>query len=208
MTGYLLCQMLTTRYTFGKSVSPLLRFGSALSTPSPAELRRIDTHSHGRTGVVNRMSGRTYWDLLDTSCQSDSRKLRQHSVFSLPLRTSGFKAALIANWQNPKVCNVPSMHGVKMRLKGKTIYIHRKYKRMYFFKVGKSHPAIMQLMYGVFFKHKQKQRIKTWSYSYKLARANAMRFYDVKRTNIYHGRGVRPVRFLLFKKEGKVSAYR
>lgn len=84
----------------------------------------------------------------------------------------------------------------------------RVYRRYISFKVGKSHPAISHVLYSISLKRTNKQKFTMWSFSKKVLLENVTSFRDQKYPNLYHGRGIRPVRMKLFWKEGKVSAYR
>lgn len=186
-----------------------LQIGTALTTPlSQKNTIQGCIKFPINSSLVNFFSVRETVRAGDYATYNLSKGWRHRVTINKRLiYASSIKSLLLKYWQNSE-CELPILYGVKLRLKGKTLRIRRLIRRRYFFKIGTSHPSTTYLQYGVFMRHKTKQKMKTWSYSHKLARKNAMQFNSLKKINIYHGRGVRPVRFLLFKKEGKVSAYR
>jgi ribosomal protein L6P/L9E len=100
------------------------------------------------------------------------------------------------------------MLATKMKLKGKTLRWRRLYSHSYLLKLGVSHPTRAAIRYGVFGRIISKQKLALWGFSQILISQTAKNLSKLKPLNIYHGRGVRTTRAVIFRKAGKVSSYR
>lgn len=96
---------------------------------------------------------------------------------------------------------------LKFKLKGKTLKFKRLSKLLFTFKFGITHSICSWLDYGTHFKKKAKQKFFFFGYSSKLLNENSRNFIKLKKPNIYHWRGIRLVRTLMYRKAGKVSEY-
>lgn len=96
---------------------------------------------------------------------------------------------------------------LKLKLKGKTLRIKKYFHATIYFKVGKTHPSLSFIFFNVFFKKKAKQKFFFFGYCYWSLFWNMREFSKWKRYNIYHWRGIRPVRTTMIRKDGKVSEY-
>ena len=96
---------------------------------------------------------------------------------------------------------------LKFKLKGKTLKFKRLGSFLFTFRFGITHSICSWLDYGNFFKKKAKQKFFFFGYSSKNLIKNSKYFIKLKKPNIYHWRGIRVVRTLMFRKAGKVSEY-
>jgi hypothetical protein len=96
---------------------------------------------------------------------------------------------------------------IKFKLKGKTLKYRRITKSNILFKVGLTHVVNCWLLFTIFFKKKGKQKFFFFSYNLKLLLLNAKNFIKWKKPNLYHWRGIRINRMLMYRKAGKVSEY-
>jgi len=96
---------------------------------------------------------------------------------------------------------------IKFKLKGKTL----KYKRIsssnIIFKFGLTHVINCWLLWTIYLKKKGKQKFFFFSYSFKILLLNSKLCIRWKKPNIYHWRGIRSSRMLMYRKAGKVSEY-
>ena len=104
--------------------------------------------------------------------------------------------------------SIPFLKGLRIKFKGKTIRTRKLTYFTYTFRVGQSHPSLASLRYGVRSFLYKKQRLKLWSYSNNLLFETKEKMSALKPINLYHGRGVRAAKRFVFRKAGKVSAYR
>lgn len=96
---------------------------------------------------------------------------------------------------------------IKFKLKGKTLKYKRISKNNLIFKFGLTHVINCWLLFTTYLKKKGKQKFFFFSYSIKILLLNSRLTIKWKNPNIYHWRGIRMTRMLMYRKAGKVSEY-